>query len=790
MKKMIHFWTKWTIQMTVSLLLVLAILLPETLSFAEAAEDSFDSNSYVSISYSYGNMNSEFYYNDSMLLGNANELSGELAKVSIGLSIAAYGEGDDGTGEIISRTLELMGFEVVYNNYNELAPTYEDNDVVAFSVGYKQITYDGVTYNAWVIPVRGTTGNCEWFSNFNLGERSDGYHDGFKKAADTVLNVLPSVITTDNNIILLTGHSRGAAVANIVAGELTESASLATSNHIFGYTFACPAVGKNVNTSLTNIRNFNNPGDVITALPLEEWGYERYGMTVSLYQDYQSYSNLEQRFEAVCGETYAGILQTESFTSVIKMLASSETEYNSDTNQLLFELAAWGLGENTAENLAKVLANHIEDDSVIQLLTKVILFDLSGPIHSYISKTALSDYYQLLADIDYALQETAVYTDEEMEAWISSSSVVSQIEETTSNFTVTCREDLVTARDYLASCLDRVSGYITAYETVYNLYFATDRAILSSVWHAHTPETYALWINTLYYGYEGWYGSSNTASVSIGEEVTTIGIRCFSYNTGVTSIDIGNSVTVISEYACDGCTALTSLTIGEGVVSIGPAAFYGCTALTELNYNAVSVEDFSIRSNVFCVAGGEGEGITVIFGDSVETIPGYLFYSPYGNANIKTVTIGSSVASIGDYAFRNCTDLETVEVKEGVTQIDAYAFYGCSGLTSVSLPGSIVEIGAYAFYDCTSLASVSLPESIVGIGDYAFCYCSSLGTIEIPDSVTSIGRSSFEWCTALTSLTLGEGVVSIGSEAFYGCTALTELNYNAVSVEDFSIRSN
>lgn len=211
--------------------------------------NSFDENDYKTVRDGV----SEFTYNDSMLLGNANELSGDLAKVSVVLAASAYEEA------AIKGCLqsEEMGFTVspdrVYN-YDRTS-TYDDNDFVAFMIAHKSITYEGKTYNAYIVPIRGTPKSCEWFSDFNLGKREDGYHEGFKTAADEVLDKIRSQVHTKNNIFFITGHSRGAAVANIVAGELSLDQDLASADRIFGYTYACPAVKKSGVGNLKNIRN-------------------------------------------------------------------------------------------------------------------------------------------------------------------------------------------------------------------------------------------------------------------------------------------------------------------------------------------------------------------------------------------------------------------------------------------------------------------------------------------------------------------------------------------------------
>ena len=73
------------------------------------------------------------------------------------------------------------------------------------------------------------------FSNFKLTEDNDeskntGNHYGFYTAASQIEDCLYGILKNSNpcdanhTIVLTTGHSRGAAVANIIAGKLsTES---------------------------------------------------------------------------------------------------------------------------------------------------------------------------------------------------------------------------------------------------------------------------------------------------------------------------------------------------------------------------------------------------------------------------------------------------------------------------------------------------------------------------------------------------------------------------------------
>jgi BspA type Leucine rich repeat region (6 copies) len=138
------------------------------------------------------------------------------------------------------------------------------------------------------------------------------------------------------------------------------------------------------------------------------------------------------------------------------------------------------------------------------------------------------------------------------------------------------------------------------------------------------------------------------------------------------------------------------------------------------------------------------------------------------NINSLTVTI------IGEEAFENNTNLTSVTIPSSVTSIGGDAFGG-SGITNVTIPNSVTSIGDEAFYHCANLTSVTLPKSVTSIGGYAFAVCTSLTNVTIPNSVTSIGDSVFENCTSLTSVTIPNSVTSIEGQAFYNCISLTSV---------------
>ncbi len=159
-----------------------------------------------------------------------------------------------------------------------------------------------------------------------------------------------------------------------------------------------------------------------------------------------------------------------------------------------------------------------------------------------------------------------------------------------------------------------------------------------------------------------------------------------------------------------------------------------------------------------------------------------------GCSSLESITIPSSVTSIGYGVFSCCSSLTEIVVDENnpnyssldgnlydkhKTALIQYA--GGKTATSFVIPNSVTSIGDSAFYDCSSLESITIPNSVMSIGYEAFRYCSSLESITIPNSVTSIGGEVFKYCSSLESITIPNSVTSIGIYAFYDCSSLESI---------------
>ena len=186
--------------------------------------------------------------------------------------------------------------------------------------------------------------------------------------------------------------------------------------------------------------------------------------------------------------------------------------------------------------------------------------------------------------------------------------------------------------------------------------------------------------------------------------------------------------------------------------------------INEVEYKIASIGEYAFYN---CT------GLTSItIPNSVTNIGEWAFHSCSG---LTSITIPNSVTSIGDYTFQVCSNLTSITIPNSVTSIGNGAFHSCSGLTSITIPNSVTSIGGSAFSHCSGLTSITIPNSVTSIGDYAFYDCSGLTSITIPNSVTNIGEWAFYECTNLISITIPNSVTSIGDYAFSGCSGLTSI---------------
>ena len=309
----------------------------------------------------------------------------------------------------------------------------------------------------------------------------------------------------------------------------------------------------------------------------------------------------------------------------------------------------------------------------------------------------------------------------------------------------------------------------------------------------------------------------------------------------ITTIDIPETVTTIEEAAFYEAANLTALTIPGSVNFIGYDAFYSCTAVTNLelepsptnttlgmvysSYIATPRSPFwasplqSIHINRQVVLlDTDGDEITeiseetpglfnlkedeqineVIIGEQLVNIPDMMF----GTLGITSITIPSTVQSIGVRVFGYAEHLHTIVFEESTEpiKITTYStnelpFRNCP-LTSITLNREVINIDSdgnvfvpddsgdgvfspflsyvpdYNNLECT----VNIGANVRTILPYMFSEL-QVKNVTMADGVTSIGEGAFYNCKKLTNITIAGTVNSIANDVFFNCYDLSSVSF-------------
>jgi len=331
-------------------------------------------------------------------------------------------------------------------------------------------------------------------------------------------------------------------------------------------------------------------------------------------------------------------------------------------------------------------------------------------------------------------------------------------------------------------------------------------------------------------GMFSFHGCTSLQSVGLGEDsgLLSIGDCAFMGCSSLQSVGIPSGTLFIGEEAFEQCSSLVSITFYGKVADIGDHAFalgmeqsqVSCTVTSSMDPGFLDpylneYTEFIYESFVVVVDSGVcGFDMTwALYDNGLLEIAGNGEMSNWASGlspwfshcgDIRTVSIGDGVASVGSSAFYNCTALESVTIPESVTSFGKHAFTNCASLLAFDLPESVTYLGSYAFLNCISLQSVTIHSDVSYIGSGVFSGCTSLNGFEgsyegildgvmivwdgmlvscaagdeviavtIPDSVGSIGDYAFYNCISLQSVSIPDSAASIGDYAFNGCCSLS-----------------
>lgn len=210
----------------------------------------------------------DFPYSDGFFSIPSEEFSITMARGSMGLTVSAFRSSGDEVSLQYETYLRGAGFTNIYSFGYDKPPVA---DSLSGVIGMKHI--DDCTVIAAAACGHGY-GN-EWASNFKVGNGE--IHEGFSQAAGLFEEHLNQYLK-DNGIegkkkLWVSGFSRASAVCNILAAEMIESGEF---DDVYAYLFGVPRTTTKP-VRYKGIFNICGQYDPVPSVPLQSWGYQRYG---------------------------------------------------------------------------------------------------------------------------------------------------------------------------------------------------------------------------------------------------------------------------------------------------------------------------------------------------------------------------------------------------------------------------------------------------------------------------------------------------------------------------------
>ena len=192
------------------------------------------------------------------------------------------------------------------------------------------------------------------------------------------------------------------------------------------------------------------------------------------------------------------------------------------------------------------------------------------------------------------------------------------------------------------------------------------------------------------------------------------------------------------------------------VTKLYDSVFKNCKSLEKVNMpncNVIGSEAFNGCENLF----------DYTLADTLSSIGN----GSFAKSGIESVTLGSKITNIPEFAFSECSALIEVNMLGKVTKIGNNAFSECSSLMNVNGTAYISSVGDFGFYSCENMEFDAKPTRLHSVGNCGFAMCKTVDLGELYGLV-SIGVQAFQYCSNIDSVCISGDVTTIPNAAFQG----------------------
>lgn len=154
----------------------------------------------------------------------------------------------------------------------------------------------------------------------------------------------------------------------------------------------------------------------------------------------------------------------------------------------------------------------------------------------------------------------------------------------------------------------------------------------------------------------------------------------------------------------------------------------------------------------------------------------------------EKILVEEGATNLSRSIFKSLRKLQSADLAASIERIDESAFEDCRSLSQVTFAtgSSLTTIGDWAFYNCHELASIAIPEGVTTIGKAAFYGCAYMQQLALPASLRQMDDNAFALCSRLQKITVDAIVPpAIAEKTFFEVNPQTPVYVPEASVSAY-----